>query len=388
MKTKFGGLVLGFCLGFGVIGAAAAQDASPASASSASSVAQATPYIQAVPNVESIDILKQNQAERSQTQPGNLAPTYRIVNSGTPNYSSLPALEASVLIQPKAQFPGQTRATTAGEAWRQYRNGPLINIGGWLLIAVLLALAAMYLIKGQIKLKGSPTGRLIERFTSVERLAHWTMAISFVVLAITGGTMLFGKYVLLPVFGLTLFGWLAFAFKNIHNFVGPVFTGSIVVFFVIYVKDNLPAKEDMNWFVQLGGLLSGKHVSAGKFNAGEKIMFWGAVVVFGLIMSASGFVLDMLVPGLLYTRGNMQIASIIHIVAAVLAISMILGHIYLGTLGMDGAYKAMRTGYVDDAWAKEHHDLWYDDIQSGKVARNRSPERHTETDGTVKQVNS
>ncbi|MGV8898846.1 MAG: formate dehydrogenase subunit gamma [Burkholderiaceae bacterium] len=385
MKTKFGSLILGFCLGYSLIAVAAAQDASPASASS---VTQATPYIQAVPNVESIDILKQNQAQRSQSQPGNLAPTYRIVNSGTPNYSSLPALEASVLIQPKAQFPGQARATTAGEAWRQYRNGPLINIGGWLLIAVLLALAAIYLIKGQIKLKGSPTGRLIERFTSVERLAHWTMAISFVLLAITGGTMLFGKYVLLPVFGLTLFGWLAFAFKNIHNFVGPVFTCSIVVFFIIYVKDNLPGKGDLNWFVQLGGLLSGKHVSAGRFNAGEKVMFWGAVVVFGLIMSASGFVLDMLVPGLLYTRGNMQIASIIHIVAAVLAASMIIGHIYLGTLGMTGAYKAMRTGYVDDAWAKEHHDLWYEDIQSGKVARNRSPERHTETDETVKQVNS
>ncbi|MEO8408087.1 MAG: formate dehydrogenase subunit gamma, partial [Oxalobacteraceae bacterium] len=321
---------------------------------------------------------KQNQAQRSKSQPGNLAPTYRIVNAGTPNYSSLPALEASVLIQPKTQFPGQVRATTAGEAWRQYRNGPLTRIGGWVLILALLLIAAMYLFRGQIKLKSHLTGRLIERFTSVERLAHWTMAISFVTLALTGGTMLFGKYVLLPVFGLTLFGWLAFACKNIHNFVGPVFTGSIVVFFVIFVKDNLPGKGDLNWFAQFGGLLSGKHVSSGRFNAGEKVMFWGAVVVFGLIMSASGFVLDMLIPGLLYTRGNMQIASIVHIVAAVLAASMILGHIYLGTLGMAGAYQAMRTGYVDDAWAQQHHDLWYDDIQSGKVPRNRSSEQPSE----------
>lgn len=107
-------------------------------------------------------------------------------------------------------------------------------------------------------------------------------------------------------------------------------------------------------------------------------MFWGAVVIFGLIISASGFVLDMLVPGVLYTRGNMQIASIVHVVAAVFAASMILGHIYLGTLGMAGAYQAMRTGYVDDAWARQHHDLWYDDIQSGKVARIRSTEQTTE----------
>lgn len=368
MKTKFGSMILSFCLLVGWLGVAASQDV-PTVVSHASDVA---------PNVESIDILKQNQAERSQSQPGNLAPTYRIVNAGTPNYSSLPALEASILVQPKAQFPGQARATTAGEAWRQYRNGPLTRIGGWILIVVVLLIAATYLLRGQIKLEGRPTGRLIERFTSVERLAHWTMAISFVTLALTGGTILFGKYVLLPVFGLTLFGWLAFACKNIHNFVGPIFTGSIIIFFVIFVKDNLPGKGDLNWFAKLGGLFSGKHVSSGRFNAGEKVMFWGAVVIFGLIISASGFVLDMLVPGVLYTRGNMQIASIVHVVAAVFAASMILGHIYLGTLGMAGAYQAMRTGYVDDAWARQHHDLWYDDIQSGKVARIRSTEQTTE----------
>lgn len=372
MKTKFGGLILGFFLLSGWAGAVAAQDAQQADGS------------RMAPNVASIDIMKQNQAERSQTQPGNLAPTYRIVHDGTPNYSSLPAPEAGVLVQPKARFPGQARATTAGEAWRQYRNGPLTNIGGWVLVVALLLIAAVYLIKGQIKLEGRATGRLIQRFTSVERFAHWTMAVSFVLLALTGGTMLFGKYVLLPVFGLTLFGWLAFACKNIHNFVGPVFTASIIVFFVLFVKDNLPAKGDLNWLARFGGLLGGKHVSSGRFNAGEKIIFWGAVVVFGLILSISGFVLDMLVPGLLYTRGTMQIANIVHVVAAVLTASMILGHIYLGTLGMEGAYQSMRTGYVDDAWAKQHHDLWYEDIQSGKVARIRSPEQQNET---AKQAN-
>lgn len=374
MKTNLGGLIFVFCLLSGWTGVAPAQGMPPPAR-------QTSPV---APNVESIDILKQNQAERSQTQPGNLAPTYRIVNSGTQNYSSLPALEAGVLIQPKAQFPGQARATTAGEAWRQYRNGPLSNIGGWVLVIVLLLIAAVYLIKGQIKLEGRVTGRLIERFTSVERFAHWTMAISFVLLALTGGTLLFGKYLLLPVFGLTLFGWLGFACKNIHNFMGPVFTASIIVFFVLFVKDNLPAKGDLKWLANFGGLLGGKHVSSGRFNAGEKIIFWGAVVLLGLIISASGFVLNMLVPGLLYTRGTMQIANIVHIVATVFAASMILGHIYLGTIGMEGAYQSMRTGYVDDAWAKQHHDLWYDDIQSGKVARNRSTEKQTET---AKQAN-
>ncbi len=133
-------------------------------------------------------------------------------------------------------------------------------------------------------------------------------------LAITGITLLFGKYVLLPVFGLTLFGWLAFACKNIHNFVGPVFFGGIVVLFILFVKHNLPAASDLKWLVKLGGMYGGAHVSSGRFNGGEKIWFWGGVVLLGLIVSASGFVLDMLVPGFDYTRGNMQIASIIHIV--------------------------------------------------------------------------
>ena len=303
-------------------------------------------------------------------QPGNLAPVYRQVKEGGEHYSSLPALEAGVLIQPKAQFPGQARATTAGEAWRLYRNGPLTTYGGWLIIVAVLGITAFYFAVGTIKLKSGRTGRLIERFTSLERITHWTVAISFLTLAFTGLLMLFGKYIVLPVFGHTVFGWLAYACKNIHNFVGPVFTVSIIVMFAIFVKDNFPGKGDLQWLKNLGGARG--HASAGRFNAGEKLWFWGGLVFLGLIVSASGFVLDMLVPGILYTRGNMQIAHVIHLVAAVLVFSASLAHIYIGTLGMEGAYKAMKTGYVDDAWAKEHHDLWYADIESGKIPRVRT----------------
>jgi formate dehydrogenase subunit gamma len=325
---------------------------------------------QGLPNVQSIDILKQNQAERSAVQPGNLAPTWRIVKQGTENYSSLPALESSVLIQPKAQFIGQSRATTAGEAWRQYRNGPLTNYGGWLIALVVIGIAVFYVVVGKIKLKNPRSGRVIERFTSIERMTHWTVAISFLALALTGLIMLFGRYIVLPLFGHDLFGWLAYGCKNIHNFVGPIFTIALIVMFVIFVKDNFPQLVDWRWIKQLGGARG--HASAGRFNAGEKLWFWGGVVLLGLIVSASGFVLNMLVPGILYTRGNMQIAHIIHLIAAVLVFSAALGHIYMGTLGMEGAYEAMATGYVDDEWAKEHHDLWYEDIQSGKEPRIRT----------------
>lgn len=378
MKTLF--VVLSLVWASSASSLAVAQNASGTPTSTSASAVVASSNMGAV---ESIDILKQNQAERSRDQPGNAAPTFRLVNDGTKHYSSLPALEAGVLIQGKAQFPGQARATTAGEAWREYRNGPLTMIGGWLLLIVAAMIAGFYYWRGEIKLQTALTGRLIERFTPGERTLHWSMALSFVSLAVSGIVILFGKHVLLPVFGLTLFGWLAFLCKNIHNFIGPVFTISTLLFFIKFVKDNLPDATDLPWLAKFGGLLSGEHVSSGRFNAGEKILFWGGVVGLGLVVSGSGLVLDMLVPALEYSRANMQIANIIHVVAAMLAASMVMGHIYLGTIGMQGAYASMRTGYVDDAWAKEHHEAWYTDIENGKIARVRSEQAPAHSVNTV-----
>lgn len=340
----------------------------------------------AAPKVESVDILKQNQAERTRDQPGNAAPTWRIVKQDQENYSSLPYPEAGVLIQPKAQFPGQSQATTAGEAWRRYHNGPLTHIGGWLILFAVACIAAIYFIMGPIKLKEGRTGRLIERFTSLERITHWTVAISFVLLAVSGLTMLFGKYVLMPVFGHALFGWLTYGLKTVHNFVGPVFTVAIIVFFIIYVKDNLLEAVDLKWLMRLGGAIGKGPVSAGRFNTAEKLWFWGGLVVIGLIASASGFALDMLMPGIEYTRANMQIANVIHLVSAVLVASAALGHIYLGTIGVEGVYEGMRTGYVDDTWAREQHDLWYQKIQSGEIPRVRTQEAATKMGASVKPV--
>ena len=385
MKTWFAKLAAGLMLLAATSGLALAQAGDPA-ATKPAAASTAAPAVQSMSNIESDDILymKQNQAERTQVQPGNLAPVYRQVKEGGEHYSSLPALEAGVLIQPKAQFPGQARATTAGEAWRLYRNGPLTTYGGWLIIVAVLGITGFYFAVGTIKLKSGRTGRLIERFTSLERITHWTVAISFLTLAFTGLLMLFGKYIVLPVFGHTVFGWLAYLCKNIHNFVGPVFTVSLIVMFAIFVKDNFPGKGDLQWLKNLGGARG--HASAGRFNAGEKLWFWGGMVFLGLIVSASGFVRDMLVPGILYTRGNMQIAHVIHLVAAVLVFSASLAHIYIGTLGMEGAYKAMKTGYVDDAWAKEHHDLWYADIESGKIPRVRSSDAPEKAGTPIKAV--
>jgi formate dehydrogenase subunit gamma len=366
-----------------VVGMAWAQDAKMA-APAQSSAPQTPPPAAGAPNVESVDILKQNQAERSRDQPGNNAPVWRAVKQGERHYSSLPGLESGVLIQPKAQFLGQDRALTAGEAWRQYRNGPLTAVGAGVILAALLVVTILYFVFGKIRNKEPPTGRLIERFSLVERVVHWTVAISFVTLAVSGLIMLFGRYLLLPLIGHTLFGWLTYALKNVHNFVGPLFAVSIIVLFVLFVRDNFPRREDMHWLRRFGGLFGGTEPSAGRFNAGEKIWFWGGLVLLGLIISASGFVLDMLVPGIVYSRSNMQLAHIVHLLGTTLMAAGAIGHIYLGTLGMEGAYDAMRHGYVDDTWAKEHHNLWYEQVQNGEVPRVRTPPHSCDAPAPVK----
>lgn len=315
----------------------------------------------------------ESNAERSKSQPGNNAPFWRGVReSGTqPGYVSLPGLEKGQLVQQFVQYPGSSY-TTAGEAWRQVRNQWLIPYGGSLLLIMLLAVVLHYVVKGPLTVKAAPTGRMIERFTPVERAAHWVNAIAFCVLAISGIVMSFGKFFLLPVLGSMLFGWLTYALKNLHNFAGPLFAVSLVIVIISFVKDNLPSKDDLFWLAKGGGLFDGAHVPSHRFNAGEKILFWGGVFLLGLVSVGSGLVLDQLIPQITPTRGNMQVAHMIHGAATLLMMAMFIGHIYMGTIGAKGAYGAMRHGFVDEAWAKEHHELWYDDIKAGRLPAQRS----------------
>jgi formate dehydrogenase subunit gamma len=318
---------------------------------------------------------KQSNAERNKVQPGNNAPVWRQVGQGATGYTSLPysqAPEAGNMIQKFVQYPGST-LTNAGEAWRQVRNNWIIPYGGSLIVIAIVALGLFYWRKGSIGLHGEETGKKIERFTYFERAAHWTNAIAFCGLAISGIVMAFGKYFLLPIIGGSLFGWLTFALKNLHNFVGPLFAVSLVVVIVTFVRDNLPSAGDVKWVLKGGGLFSGEEVPSHRFNAGEKILFWGGVFLLGLVVVGSGLVLDKLIPGLMYYRETMQISHMIHAAAAMLMMAMFLGHIYMGTIGMKGAYKAMKTGYVDETWAKEHHALWADDIAAGKIPAQRTP---------------
>jgi formate dehydrogenase subunit gamma len=186
-----------------------------------------------------------------------------------------------------------------------------------------------------------------------------------VVLGISGLVMLFGKHVLLPVIGYTLFAWLTALGKNLHNFVGPFFIVATLIFIFLFIRDNLPRAYDIQWFAKSWAYVTGKaHVPSGRFNAGEKTWFWGGVVALSVVVAWSGLIL--LFPNFDQTRAVMQQAWIWHAVAAIVYIALSLGHIYLGTLGVEGAYQAMRTGYVDEVWAKEHHEIWYNEVKSGQ----------------------
>ena len=300
------------------------------------------------------DTAKQ-QAQRQVTQPLNNAPFWREVRKGENPYQTtqVQGIETNVLVQSR------------GETWRQLR--PLITFGGGIIIALaLVGLLGYYAWRGPIGLHGKPSGRFIQRFSDIDRLAHWAVAISFVALALSGLIITFGKYVLLPMFGYTLFSWLAILAKNVHNFVAPVFIVGLLLFIVLFIRDNLPKLYDIKWIMTFGGMLSksGMHVPSGRFNAGEKALFWGLVCLFSVVLCLSGAVL--LFPNFDQGRSLMQGANVVHAVCALLAIAMACFHIYLGTIGMKGAYDAMRTGYVDETWAKEHHEIWYEEVKAGK----------------------
>jgi formate dehydrogenase subunit gamma len=327
--------------------------------------APASVFAQAQPAPVAQPAAGDSQPKRQAEQPGNNAPVWREVRSGESNYTSIKGPETGVLIQPQAKFFGQDTMTTAGEAWRKYRNGPVTFYGGLLIVLFAAVIGAFYLWKGPFKLHEPPSGRTILRFSALERWAHWSMAISFCVLGISGMVILFGKHILLPVIGYTLFAWLTMLMKNLHNFIGPLFLVSIVLFAVIYVRHNLPARGDLGWLMKAGGLLSGKEVPSGRFNAGEKGWFWLSVVVLGTLLSVTGLIL--LFPNFEQVRVTMQQANIVHAIGGVVFIALSFAHIYMGTIGTEGAYEGMRTGYVDEVWAKEHHQLWYDEVKSGKA---------------------
>jgi formate dehydrogenase subunit gamma len=264
----------------------------------------------------------------------------------------------------------------AGRAWREYHTVTLKWIGGIAILGMLALLTLYYLWHGTMRIEAGRSGRTIMRFNVFERFVHWLTAVSFVILAITGLNISFGRSLILPWLGPSAFSeWSEWA-KFSHNYLSFAFTAGLVLMFLMWVGRNLPSYNDLVWFKNGGGMFGGKEPPAEKFNGGEKLIFW--LSTFGGIgVIVTGFVL--LFPFYGTTVANMELAEILHSIVAVLYVSAMFVHIYMGTIGVEGAFEAMGDGHVDVNWAKERHSLWYDEeMQSGTVPRGRAAQQPAE----------
>jgi len=294
--------------------------------------------------------------------PGQNAPTSKDqVELYTPNQDkevgivSIPDSKLAVLVQPE------------GRQWRDYRTVILRWGAGIAVLGMAGLLLLFYLVRGTIRIEEGRAGRTVPRFAALDRFAHWTTATSFILLALTGLVVTFGRPLLIPLIGHPAFTTLAQSGKAIHNFLSVPFVLGILLMIVLWVRDNIPEKADLVWLKSMGGLLSksGKHPECGRFNAGQKGIFW-SVVLGGGALAVTGFLL--LAPFTVTGVGGMQIIHVIHGALAALMIAIILAHIYIGSVGMEGAFDAMGTGHVDENWARDHHRRWYEQqVKKGRV---------------------
>lgn len=267
---------------------------------------------------------------------------------------SIPDRKAANLIHP------------AGRDWRTFRTVTLLWIGGIAIVGIVALLAIFYLWRGSIPIEEGRSGRTIVRFTGFERFVHWLTASTFVILGITGLNITFGRALLLPIMGPEAFSaWSEWA-KYAHNYLSFGFTLGVVLMFLMWIGQNFPTAADVEWLKKGGGMFSkdDARAPAWKFNAGQKLLYW-FVVLGGFAMVVSGYIL--MFP-FYYGMGvgDMELAQVVHGIIGVLFVALIVAHIYIGTLGMEGAFEAMSEGTVDANWAKEHHPLWYqEEMQRG-----------------------
>ena len=268
---------------------------------------------------------------------------------------SIPDAMAASLIQP------------AGRDWRDFHRSKLPIIGGIAIIGMFAVLAIFLMVRGRIRIHGGFSGAKILRFASFERFTHWLTASCFVVLALSGLNISFGRILILPLFGPEAFATMSGYAKLAHDYLAFPFMLGLVIMFLIWIKDNIPGKIDLQWLKQGGGILfKGQHPPAKRFNAGQKGIFW-IVIIGGALMSVSGWFL--LFPYLPANVTALQFWTVIHAVIAMLFIAAMMAHIYIGSIGMEGAFDAMGTGEVDLNWARENHSLWVEEEQ----AKGRAP---------------
>ena len=295
------------------------------------------------------------------------APSVIQQDPGAELWNAVRARDGADLGQVRSQVKGMESTSLVnigGEEWRHFRMGQLIPLAAKVLGFTIIAILLFRLVRGKIRIKAGRSTQKIKRFTRFQRYVHWITAILFVALGITGAVLMFGRFIVMPYLGPEIGGTFTLVMKRIHDFAGPAFAIALVVLTFTFMKGNFMKWVDFKWVFKGGGLLGG-HAPAGRYNAGEKGWYWMAVLV-GIVVVASGLVLDFtfLLDYTSYerTRDNITFAHWVHSISAVGIMAASLGHIYMGTIAMEGAFEAMQTGECDANWAKEHHDLWYEEL--------------------------
>jgi formate dehydrogenase subunit gamma len=279
---------------------------------------------------------------------------WRAVRHGVPGFTTVTSEGHKVLIE------------NSSENWREMRNGPILRLSQWIIMLALFAMALFYIIVGKDRLEKPRSGVKIKRYKITERFLHWYTALVFIIMAITGLSMLLGRLFLIPVFGHWFVSGYLQGAKTLHNYCGPLLLAGIILEVLIFIRYNIPHKADLQWFRNMGGMLGGPRPHTGKVNGGEKGWFW-LVFLFGIGVGISGIVLDFPIWG--QSRLAMQVSHVIHVSLAVLFVTASFGHIYVGTIGIEGVFEGMWTGYVDAVWARQHSDLWYEEVMSDKKGK-------------------
>src|SRR6476659_5337233 len=277
-------------------------------------------------------------------------------------------------IQGRVSIPDQRSGVLeqpAGRDWREFRNVTLRWIGGIAILGILAVIVIFYLTRGMIRLESGRSGRSIVRFTAFERFVHWMTATCFIILAVSGLNITFGRPLLLPLIGLEAFSeWSQWA-KYAHIYLSFPFTIGVVLIFLIWIAGNIPNKVDVNWLKRGGGMVGHDHPPAYRFNAGQKAIYW-IVVIGGTAVAVTGY--QLMFPFYLSGIEGMQLAQIVHSIVAVLFVAAMLAHIYIGTIGMEGAFEAMGVGTVDVNWAREHHSLWLEEQDARTGTNDTQPQ--------------
>ncbi len=269
-------------------------------------------------------------------------------------------LEQLNRISGRCTLPDQKACTIeqpAGRDWRYFHQVTLHFIGGIAILGIFALLVLFYLVRGTVRVEQGRSGRLMARFNVFERMVHWMTAACFIILALSGLNVTFGRELILPWMGPEAFATMTQWGKYAHNFLSFPFTLGVVLTFLMWIGSNIPTRVDVEWIKQGGGMVGHKHPPAGRFNAGQKLIYW-VVVLGGGLVAASGYLL--MFPFYGTNIFDMQIAQVVHGVVAVLFVAAMLVHIYMGTLGEEGAFEGMWDGTVDENWAKQHHRVWYE----------------------------